>query len=573
MILGLLKAIRPLRLALPLLLLNACAVQTSQTGAVGSAERGAVSAADPRAAEAGREILRQGGRAADAAIAIAIALTVVEPQSSGIGGGGFLVHHDAASGTLAGFDGREEAPSAASPAWFLDENGKPIENPSLGGRATGVPGNIRMFALAHEKHGRLPWAKLFEPAIRLAREGFRLTERGHDAIANWRPDALRLTPWARTTFLDAAGKAKPAGSLIRNPELADLMEQVARRGPDWFYTGPIADNIARAVASAPRHPAPMTRGDLASYDAKAREVQCGSYRSHRICGMAPPSSGGTTVFAILKQLERFDLASLGPDSPEAWHLIAESMRLAYADREAYLGDPDHVRVPTAGLMDAGYLASRSALIAPGRAMAKVTHGTPPGAPRTVLVPHEEPAGTSHMVATDRWGNVATLTSTIEAPWGSGVTVSGMFLNNELTDFHIVPEANGVPVPNRVEGGKRPRSSMSPTIVYGPDGQVRLAIGAAGGPTIIMQVAKSIIGVVDWGRSAQEAIALPTMTIAGQGIAVEGGTALERLAPALTAMGHRVSVRSPSFKANAVERVNGRWVGAADPRSEGVALGE
>jgi gamma-glutamyltranspeptidase/glutathione hydrolase len=565
-------ALRPLRLALPLLLLNACAT-APRTAPAQTAERGAVSAADPRAAEAGREILRQGGSAADAAIAIAIALTVVEPQSSGIGGGGFLVHHDARSRALTSFDGREEAPSAASPAWFMNAAGKPIEDPSVGGRAAGVPGNIRMFALAHSKHGKLPWAKLFEPAIRLARSGFALTERGQQAVAQWRPEALRLTPWARATFLDANGKAKPVGTIIRNPELAGLLEEVATRGPDWFYTGPVAERIVRAVTTAPRNPAPMTKGDLVSYDPRQREVQCGSYRGHRICGMGPPSSGATTVFAILKQLERFDLRALGPDSPEAWHLIAESMRLAYADREAYLGDPDHVSVPTRGLMDPAYLAGRSALIAAGRAMPRAAHGMPPGATRTAAVPHEEPAGTSHMVAADRWSNVATLTSTIEAPWGSGVTVDGMFLNNELTDFHIVPAAGGLPVANRVEGGKRPRSSMSPTLVYGPDGQIRLAVGAAGGPTIIMQVAKSIIAVVDWGRSAQEAIAMPTMTIAGPGIAVESGTALERLVPALTAMGHRVSVREPSFKANAIERVNGRWVGAADPRSEGVALGE
>jgi gamma-glutamyltranspeptidase/glutathione hydrolase len=566
---------RLLRLALPLLLLGGCAGQATQTAPAPavSAQRGAVSAADPRAAEAGREILRAGGSATDAAIAIAIALTVVEPQSSGIGGGGFLVHHDGRSRALTSFDGREEAPSAASPRWFLDASGKPIADPSLGGRATGVPGNIRMFALAHSKHGRLPWARLFEPAIRLARDGFQLTERGQDAVATWRPEALRLTPWARATFLDPAGNPKPVGATIRNPELAAFLTELARRGPDWFYTGPAAERIARAVARAPRHPAPMAKGDLVSYDAKQREVQCGTYRRHRICGMGPPSSGATTVFAILKQLERFDLAALGPDNPEAWHLIAESMRLAYADREAYLGDPDHVRVPIPGLMDARYLATRSERITRGRAMAEVSHGTPPGAMRTAVVPHDEPAGTSHMVAVDRWGNVATLTSTIEAPWGSGVTVGGMFLNNELTDFHVVPEANGLPVANRVEGGKRPRSSMSPTLVYSPDGEVRLAIGAAGGATIIMQVAKSIIAVVDWGRSAQAAIALPTLTAAGPGIAVERGTALERMVPALTAMGHRVIVREPGFKANAIERVGGRWVGAADPRSEGVALSE
>ncbi|HEX8400435.1 MAG TPA: gamma-glutamyltransferase [Allosphingosinicella sp.] len=562
-------------LAFSFLLLGACAAQTTRTDTATIVVQapGAVSAADPRAAEAGREMLRAGGSAADAAIATAIALTVVEPQSSGIGGGGFLVHHDGASRALTSFDGREEAPSAAGPDWFLDTNGKPIDNPSVGGRATGVPGNIRMFALAHSKHGKLPWARLFDPAIRLARDGYRLTERGHDAVATWRPEALKLTPWARATYLDANGAAKPVGTVIRNPELARTMTEIARRGPDSFYTGPLAERIVRAVSAAPRHRAPMTKGDLVSYDAKQRDPQCGAYRGHRICGMGPPSSGATTVFAILKQLERFDLAALGPDSPQAWHLIAESMRLAYADREAYLADPDHVGVPTAGLMNADYLSGRSALITSGRAMSSVAPGTPPGATKVAFVRHEEPAGTSHMVATDRWGNVATLTSTIEAPWGSGVTVDGMFLNNELTDFHVVPRAGGALVANRVEGGKRPRSSMSPTVVYGPDGQVRLALGAAGGATIIMQVAKSIIGVVDWGRSAQEAIALPTLTAAGPGIAVEQGTALEAMAPALTALGHRVTVRAPGFKANAIERVGGRWIGAADPRSEGVALSE
>jgi gamma-glutamyltranspeptidase/glutathione hydrolase len=570
------KALRPLRLVLPLLILTSCATQPERigSGTAPASARGAVSAADPRAAQAGLEILQAGGSATDAAIATAIALTVVEPQSSGIGGGGFLVHHDGRSRALTSFDGREEAPSAAGPNWFLGPDGKPVEDPSVGGRATGVPGNIRMFALAHAQHGKLSWAKLFDPAIRLARNGFPLTERGHQAIEEWRPEALRLTPWARATFLQADGKAKPVGSVIRNPELAGLLGELARFGPDHFYAGPVADRIVAAVRAAPRNPAPMVKGDLVSYDAKAREVRCGTYRQHRICGMGPPSSGATTVFAILKQLERFDLAALGPDNPQAWHLIAESMRLAYADREAYLADPDHVSVPTAGLMDASYLASRSALIQPGRAMAQVTRGTPPGATKTAYVPHDEPAGTSHMVASDRWGNVATLTSTIEAPWGSGVTVNGMFLNNELTDFHVVPKGpDGAPVANRVEAGKRPRSSMSPTIVYGPDGEVRLAIGAAGGATIIMQVAKSIIGVVDWGRSAEAAIALPTLVSAGPGIAVERGSALEGMAPALTALGHRVTVRPPSFKANAIERVGGRWVGAADPRSEGVALSQ
>ena len=533
-----------------------------------------VSAADPRAAEAGRDILRAGGSATDAAIATAIALTVVEPQSSGIGGGGFLVHHAAgvAGGgdALTSYDGREEAPSAATPAWFLGPDGKPIAQPSVGGRAVGVPGNIRMFEAAHRAHGKLPWARLFGPAIRLARAGYRLSPRGQNAMRS-RPEALGLTPWARATYL-ADGQPKPVGSLIRNPALAALLERIATRGPDWFYTGAPAAGIVAAVNGAATNPAPMRSGDLASYDAKARPVPCGTYRGHRICGMGPPSSGATTVFAVLKQLERFDLAALGPDDPEAWHLIAESMRLAYADREAYLADPAYFAVPVQGLMNPAYLADRSALISRERAMVKVTAGTPPGAMLTASVPDGETAGTSHMVAADRWGNVVTMTSTIEAPWGSGVTVDGMFLNNEMTDFGIVPtRADGRSVPNRVEGGKRPRSSMSPTIVYAPDGSVRLALGAAGGPTIIMQVAKAIIGVIDWGKTAQAAIALPTLTIAGDGITVERGTALEAMVPALTARGQRVQVRDPGFKANAIERIGGRWVGAADPRSEGVAL--
>jgi gamma-glutamyltranspeptidase/glutathione hydrolase len=289
--------------------------------------------------------------------------------------------------------------------------------------------------------------------------------------------------------------------------------------------------------------------------------------------MGPPSSGATTVYAILKQLERFDLKAMGPDSVTAWHLIGESSRLAYADREAYLGDPDYVRVPVAGLLDPAYLASRSALISPDRSIAHVTHGTPPGAPRVTAARDTEVAGTSHMVAVDRDGNVASLTSTIESAFGSGLMVNGFYLNNELTDFTFAPEKDGAPVANRVEGGKRPRSSMSPTIVYGPDGKVRIAIGAAGGPTIIAQVAKSLIAVLDWNMSAQDAIALPVIMGIGDRVLVERGTKLEAMIPALIALGDKASAVPPGFKANAVEWSGGRWAGAADPRSEGAAVSE
>jgi gamma-glutamyltranspeptidase/glutathione hydrolase len=560
-----------------LLALTSCAPTAIErapvAGALGAGARGVVSAADPRAAEAGRSILAAGGSAADAAIATAIALTVVEPQSSGIGGGGFLVYHDVAKG-LASYDGREEAPSAARPDLFLDTSGKPRPGgqASIGGQAVGVPGNIRMFAMAHGRHGRLPWARLFEPAIRLARDGFVVTPRMARMVEG-RTEAARLTPWGRATFFGTAENAKPAGTVVRNPELARLLEGVAARGADWYYTGPPAQALVRAVTTTRTNPSSMTLGDVATYDAKQREVLCGAYRGHRICGMGPPSSGGTTVFAILKQLERFDLAAMGRDSPEAWHLIAESMRLAYADRNAFIGDPEYTRVPVRGMMDPAYLASRSQLIRRDRALAQVAAGTPPGAPRVTSAVPGELAGTSHMVATDRFGNVASLTSTIEAPWGSGLTVDGYYLNNEMTDFSFVPTQNGAPVANRVEGGKRPLSSMSPTIVYGPDGQVRLAVGAAGGPTIIMQVAKAIIGVVDWRMSAEAAIAAPGMWIRGERIFVEEGTPLAAMVPRLTALGHRVAAAPPPFKGNAIERVGGRWVGAADPRSEGVAVAE
>lgn len=557
------------------LLLGACASQAAQTTAPATtAARGAVSAADPRAAEAGREILAAGGSAADAALATMLALTVVEPQSSGIGGGGFLVYHDERRDRLSTYDGRETAPAAATPALFLGPDGRPLPfgQARPGGKSVGVPGNFRLMELAHERHGRLPWARLFQPAIRLARDGFAITPRlramiiGHAEIAG-------LTPWGRRHLFGGDGQPLPVGTRVRNPELARLLESVAARGPDFYYNGPPAQSLVRTVTTARSNPSAMSTGDLASYDVKERPPLCGTYRGHRICGMGPPSSGGTTVFAILKQLERFNLSALGPDSPQAWHLIAESMRLAYADREAYLADPDYFAVPTAGLMDAAYLAGRSRLISPDRALANVAAGMPAGAPRVSAQIEGQEAGTSHFVAVDRDGNVASYTSTIESVFGSGLTADGYFLNNELTDFSFAPSRGGVPVANRVEGGKRPRSSMSPTIAYGPDGEVRIAIGAAGGTTIIAQVAKALIGVIDWNLSAQQAIALPTMVALPNRVTVERGTALERMIPGLRRYGHAPVPVGPGYKANAIERVGGRWVGAADPRSEGVAVTE
>jgi gamma-glutamyltranspeptidase/glutathione hydrolase len=563
---------------LPLLLaglvLPGCITAPTATAsrAAAAGQPGMVSAADPRAAAAGVELLRAGGSAADAAFATLLALTVVEPQSSGIGGGSFLLY-EGGSGTPDTYDGREMAPAAAGPDWFF-AGGKPPSFPQVipGGRSVGVPGNVRLMALAHAKEGRLPWARMFAPAIRLARDGFAITPRLHASLrANARTAAY--SPAGRALFYQADGTPKPVGTIVRNPDLAVFLDRLARGGPEVFYAGQNAAALASAVQNAPTNPAPMTGADVARYEAKQRPTVCGAYRGYRICGMGPPSSGGTTVFAILKQLERFDLGAVGPSNPQSWHLIADSMRLAFADRNRYLADADFQSVPVAGLIDPGYLAQRSSLLSPNRALVRAEAGMPAGAARVAAGLTPEVISTSHFTAVDRWGEVASITSTIESAFGSGLVVNGYYLNNELTDFSLVPTVDNMWVANRVEGGKRPRSSMAPTIVYGPDGRVRLAVGAAGGPTIIAQVAKAIIGVVDWRMSAQAAIAAPVIYAPGDTVFVERGSALEAMAAALRAYGHKVAIRDPSFKANAIEQVGGRWVGAADPRSEGAAISE
>lgn len=566
---------RGLRIAtrlLPLLLLAACAARVPAEVPVLSKGTAAVSAADPRAADAGRQILAKGGSAADAAMAVMLALTVVEPQSSGIGGGSFLVYHDARTG-LATYDGREEAPSAAGPDWFLDAAGQPpasFDELRSGGRAAGVPGNLANIALAHKQHGKLPWAALFEPAIRLARDGFAVTPRFHGVLVAYR-DFLASSPQARTLYYQPDGTPKPLGTIIRNPELAKLFEEVAAKGAEHFYRGAPAERLVAAVRSSPKNPSTMTVADVAAYEAKQRPPVCGSYRVYRICGMGPPSSGGPAVYAILKQLERFDLPSRKRDDATTWHLIAESMRLAYADRAKWIGDPDHVAVPTAGLMSDAYLAERSSLIAADKRMAKAPAGNPPGAMNIAEAPDTEVAGTSSFAVADAAGNLASMTSTIEAPFGSGLVVDGYSLNNELTDFNAVPDEDGKPTANRVEGGKRPRSSMAPMIAYDASGKPLLAIGAAGGATIIAQVAKAMIGVLDWKLSVQEAIALPQLVAMGELVRVEKGTSLESVVPGLEKLGHKVQATKLPLKANGVEWTPAGWRGGADPRSEGESL--
>ena len=417
-------------LAAGLLLAGCASTQTTNpsqpapTRTAGTFEKGMVSAADPRAAEAGAEMLRAGGSATDAAIAVLVALNVVEPQSSGIGGGGFLVLDDGQGG-LETIDGRETAPAAAHPRWF-EQGGKilTVREAIPGGLSVGIPGNVRLMEAAHRKHGRLAWKQLFAPAIHLARDGFAVTPRLYQYLDRARASA-GLTAEGRALYYGPDGAPLPVGTVIRNLAFAAFLERLANEGPDAFYTGENAEAIARTVSSAPRNPAPMTAADLAAYRAKPRPPICTSYRRYRICGMGPPSSGATTVQGALGMLERFDMGALGKDSPAAWHLIAEAQRLAYADRERYLADGDFVAVPANGLVSRDYLAARSQLIAADRTMASVEPGTPPGAPQAqadTLTP--DVPSTSHFVVIDRKGQAATLTSTVESSFGSGLVVNG-----------------------------------------------------------------------------------------------------------------------------------------------------
>ena len=568
----------------------------SQARSAPAFERGMVSAADPRAAEAGAEMLRAGGSAADAALAVLVTLTVVEPQSSGIGGGGFLLLDDG-KGRLVSFDGRETAPAAAGPNWF-EMNGQFLSVPQAipGGRSVGVPGNVALMAAAHRRYGKLPWRRLFAPAIRLARDGFVVTPRLYQFLDRVRPGGnvapemqrylpggaagARLSAEARALFFAPDGTPLAEGTIVRNPALAAFLAELAKQGPRAFYRGANAQAIARTVSASPRNPAPMTVADIAAYKVRLREPVCAPYRAWRICGMGPPSSGATTVLGMMGMLERFDLGALGKDSPVAWHLFAEAQRLAYADRERYLADPEFAPVPTAGLIAPAYLAARAQLIAPDRSMTSAVAGTPPGArvaQADTLTP--DVPSTSHFSEIDRRVQAVSLTSTIESGFGSGLMVNGYFLNNELTDFSLVPSREGKPVANRVEAGKRPRSSMAPTLVYDPSGRLRMTIGAAGGATIPVHVAKAIIGVIDWKLSAEEAIALPTLFApgfapGGAPLSIEQGSALEAMVPALKALGHaEIASRSLPLKANAVEVRDGRLHGAADPRSEGRAVAE
>ncbi|NNM81844.1 MAG: gamma-glutamyltransferase [Burkholderiales bacterium] len=528
-----------------------------------------IAAANPHAVEAGIEILKEGGDAVDAAIAMQMVLNLVEPQSSGIGGGAFLLHYSKKDGKISAFDGRETAPMADGPDLFLDRNGKPLQFYAavVGGKSVGVPGNLRMLELAHEKYGKIPWAKLFDPAIRLAEQGFTISPRLHFLLS--KDKFLPDNPAARAYFYRQDGTAKEVGTVLKNPELARDFREISKEGARAFYRGRIAHDIVAAVRGQVKNPGKLSLSDLENYRAVEREAICSEYRKYRVCGMPAPSSGGITVLEILGLLQRFDMGGIEPESARSIHLVTEAERLAFADRNRYVADPRDTIIPD--LLDRGYLENRSALIDMDRSMQKVEPGNPPGSARVNTAGADAPEfhSTSHLSIVDRDGNAVSMTTSIEDGFGSRIMVDGFMLNNELTDFSFAPEQDGKPVANRVGPGKRPRSSMAPTLVFDEKGGLYAIAGSPGGPFIIDYVAKILISLIDWHLDPAKAVSMPNFGSVGGPLFLEKDTSLDALAPVLEKMGHVVKIGELNSGAHVVERGNSGWAGAADPRREGV----
>ncbi len=534
-----------------------------------------VAAAHPLAAEAGRAVLAAGGTAADAAVAVQTMLNLVEPQSSGIGGGAFAVIWDGADGRLTTLDGREKAPLAADETYWLGEDGEPVAwwDAVVGGRSVGVPGTLKLLETLHARHGRMDWANLLQPAIDAAEQGFTISPRLAASIAAAQEKKLDLFEPTRSYFFDPNGSPRAAGTLLRNPAFATTLRLIAAGGSAPFYEGEIAADIVAAVRTD-INAGILTPEDLAAYTVVERAPICVPYRAYEVCGMGPPTSGALTIGQILGMLEGFDMPGLGP-SPEAWHLYAEAAKLAYADRALYMADADFVPMPTRGLLDPDYLASRAALIDPSAAMpTPAKAGTPPWDEAAVQAPDTQPErpGTSHFVIVDADGLMISMTTTIETGFGSRVMTRGFLLNNELTDFSRAPAAeDGTPIANRVEGGKRPRSSMSPTIVF-RDGAPVLLIGSPGGSPIIHYVANALVAVLDWGMEPQAALDMGHVVNRNGVTELEEGTEAEALADALATLGHEITVRPHESGLHAIQIKDGALIGAADPRREGVAVG-
>ena len=550
--------------------------------------RQAVAAANPLATDAGAQVLRAGGSAIDAAIAVQMVLTLVEPQSSGIGGGAFLLHWDGRQ--VQAWDGRETAPAAADERMFLTPEGKPMvfHDAVVGGRSVGVPGTVRMLEQAHARHGKLPWAALFAPAIRLADEGFAVSPRLH-AMLRAEPH-LKKDPVAAAFFYQPDGTPWPVGHRLKNPELAEVLRRLAREGSKALHEGDIAAAIVAKVQGHPNNPGRMTAADLAGYQPKERAALCHDHaaggRTWKVCGFPPPSSGAIAVGQILGLLARSDaarepLTEAGQPSAGWLHTYMEASRLAFADRAQYLGDPDFVPAPGSdwkALLDPAYLDARAKLLGPQRAPT-VPAGVP-GPVRTSFAPMPDQVeyGTSHISIVDADGRAVSMTTTIEDAFGARQMVRGFLLNNELTDFSFAPtDASGQPVANRVQPGKRPRSSMSPTLVFDERGQLALTGGSPGGALIIHYTARTLHGVLQWGLSPQAAIDMPNVGTTGGPVVLEKGRFPAAVVEALKARGHDVREQEMTSGLQAISRGtrDGRavWLGGADPRREGVVLGD
>ena len=535
-----------------------------------------VAAGHPLAAEAGRDILRRGGNALDAAIATEMVLSLVEPQASGIGGGAFLMHFAAKTGAIDAYDGRETAPKSAHAYMFLDGTGKPRKrrDAGVGGLGVGVPGLLRMLEMAHKEHGRLPWPDLFQPAIKLATGGFPISKRLARQIAAY--EKLAASPTANVYFFENDGTPKKEGTVLKNLDLADALTRVAEGGADAFYTGDIAQAIARTVNKAKKNPGGMKVDDIEAYKAKKRAPVCFPYRLWLVCGMGPPSSGGITTLQILGLLQNFDLAKLKPGSVPAVHLIGEAGALAFADRNVYIADPEFVPVPTGGLLDPKYLSIRASQISKKIARGKRQPGMPGVGAGLAPAEGDEGTGfsTTHLSVIDGDGNAVAMTASNAWTFGSRLMARGFILNNQLTDFAFRPNKKGAPVANRAAPGKRPRSSMAPTLVFDGEGRVVMAIGSPGGTRIIGFVAKALIASLDWKLDIQKAIDLPNFLNRNGPLELEKGTKLEGLKPALEAMGHEVKLFSrPQSGLHGIRVTEAGIEGGADKRREGVALGD
>ena len=549
------------------------ALDAKAAGTPVAADDWMIAAANPWAVQAGARVLSEGGSAADAMVAVQAVLGLVEPQSSGLGGGAFLVWYDAATGEVTTLDGRETAPLAATPTLFQDENGEPLKffDAVVGGLSVGTPGTPRLLDEAHRRWGRATWADLFDDAIALADEGFTVSPRLAELVQE---DAERLQRFPETAgYFFPGGTAIAAGDRLTNPAYADTLRQIATKGSAAFYTGPIAEDIVATVRSAPGNPGVLSTLDLALYRAVERPAVCVPYRGHDVCGMGPPSSGALTVGQILGMLDAYDLAALGPASAEAWRLIGDASRLAFADRGRYMADTDFVPVPVKGLVAPAYLAERAALLAGDDALPEVAPGTPEFDHALLRADDDsiEFPSTSHISIVDADGNALSMTTTIENGFGSRLFVRGFLLNNELTDFSFRTHADGVPIANRVEPGKRPRSSMAPTIVL-RDGAPALVVGSPGGSRIIGYVAQAIVAHLDWGMDVQQAVAMPHLVNRFGTFDVEAGTTAEDLAAPLAELGYEVNAGALNSGLHAISVGEG-LLGGADPRREGIALGQ